>query len=101
MSDTFFPFFSAGEIYRVTLEDADGDGIPDAGEFGALRAGENDRLHDSDQDGVSNAAEHFFGSAADAPERVPSLPAMVPVSPNSASLAVLFPTKPGTLRHRG
>jgi hypothetical protein len=87
---------ASDEIYRITLDDSDGDGIPDSEEHGSevFLLGADDRLRDNDLDGHSNTAEHVFGSAPDSRVTMPSLNSAVRHS--AGAIALNLPTVPGT-----
>jgi hypothetical protein len=86
---------SAGgeEVYSVSLDDVDEDGVIDSEERAPLVPGVDDRTIDSDQDGRSNVAEHWFNSPANDPASFPDDLSVISL-PNGA-MAVLFPTQSG------
>lgn len=81
------------ELYAATLDDWDGDGIIDAEENPPLTPGEDDRFIDSDQDGMSNVAEHLFGTSPS--EAASLLPGFSAKRQPDGALAVLIPTENG------
>ncbi|MCB1099065.1 MAG: PQQ-dependent sugar dehydrogenase [Verrucomicrobiae bacterium] len=85
-------------VYRLQLSDSDDDRIPDNQEDvegEPYRTGYNDLLLDEDQDGISNAAEYYFGTDPQSAGSSPDFGLRIAWSHALNRMSLIYLTQPG------